>query len=173
MYHVNALEFALQNFVSQCSLVVLIGLWLLQRMFVMLFWDILWWLWLAYVVLIRVLWLLVLGETETPVLWPPHVKSWLIGKDPDAGRDWGQEEKGTTEDEMAGWHHRLDGREFEWTPGVGDEQGGLACCNSWDRRVGHDWATELKWTEMYAWVSLLYTLNYHTVNQLYSNIKQK
>ena len=53
------------------------------------------------------------AEAETPVLWPPHVKSWLIGKDPDAGRDWGQEEKGTTENEMAGWHHRLDGHEFE------------------------------------------------------------
>ena len=66
------------------------------------------------------------AETETPILWPPHAKSWLIGKDPDAGRDWGQEEKGTTEDEMAGWHHRLDGHEFEWTPGVGDGQGGLA-----------------------------------------------
>ena len=59
------------------------------------------------------------------LLWPPHAKSWLIGKDSDAGRDWGQEEKGTTEDEMAGWHHRLDGHEFEWTPGVGDGQGGL------------------------------------------------
>ena len=54
--------------------------------------------------------------------WPPHVKSWLTGKDSDAGRDWGQEEKGTTEEEMAGWHHRLDGRELEWTPGVGDRQ---------------------------------------------------
>ena len=53
------------------------------------------------------------AEAETPVLWPLHAKSWLIGKDPDAGRDWGQEEKGTTEDEMAGWHHRLDGHEFE------------------------------------------------------------
>ena len=59
-------------------------------------------------------------------LWQPHVKSWLIGKDPDAGRDWGQEEKGTTEDEMAGWHHLLDGHEFGWTLGVGDGQGGLA-----------------------------------------------
>ena len=71
------------------------------------------------------------AEAETPILWPPHAKSWLIGKDPDAGRDWGQEEKGTTEDEMAGWHHWLDGRESEWTPGVGDGQGGMACCNSW------------------------------------------
>ena len=65
------------------------------------------------------------------VLWPPHAKSWLIGKDSDAGRDWGQEEKGTTEDEMAGWHHGLDGPESEWTPGDGDGQGGLACCDSW------------------------------------------
>ena len=65
------------------------------------------------------------AEAETPILWPPHVKSWLIGKDPDAGRDWGQEEKGTTEDAMAGWHHQLDGHEFELTLGVGDGQGGL------------------------------------------------
>ena len=66
----------------------------------------------------------------------------------DAGRDWEQEEKRTTEDEMAGWHHWLDGHEFEWTPGVGDGQGGLACCDSWDHRVGHDWATELSWNEL-------------------------
>ena len=66
-------------------------------------------------------------ETETPMLWPPHVKSLLTGKYPDAGRDWGQEEKGTTEDEMAGWHHRLNAYESEWTLGVGDGQGGLAC----------------------------------------------
>ena len=62
------------------------------------------------------------------------MRSWLIGKDFDAGRDWGQEEKGTTEDEMAGWHHWPDGRESEWTPGVGDGQGGLACCDSWGRK---------------------------------------
>ena len=71
------------------------------------------------------------AEAETPVLWPPHVKSWLIEKDSDAGRGWRQEEKGTTEDEIAGWHHRLNGHEFEWTLGVGDGQGGLMCCNSW------------------------------------------
>ena len=72
------------------------------------------------------------AKAETPVLWPPHAKSWLIGKDSDAGRDWGQEEKGTTEDGwMAGWHHWLNGRESEWTPGVGDGQGGLVCCDSW------------------------------------------
>ena len=74
------------------------------------------------------------AKAETPVLWPPHAKSWLIGKDPDPGRDWGQEEKGTTEDKMARWHHRLDGREFRSTPGVGDGQGGLACCDSWGRK---------------------------------------
>ena len=88
------------------------------------------------------------AEAETPVLWPPHVKSWLTGKDSDAGRDWGQEEKGMTEDEMAGWHHQLDGRVFEWTPGVGDGQGGLACCSSWGRKESDmtEWLnlTELK-----------------------------
>ena len=77
--------------------------------------------------------------------WLPHAKSWLNGKDSDAGRDWGQEKKGTTEDGMAGWHHWLDGHEFEWTPGVGDGQGGLVCCNSCGLRVEHDWATELNW----------------------------
>ena len=85
------------------------------------------------------------AEAEIPILWPPHVKSWLIGKDSDGGRDYGQEEKGTTEDEMAGWHHRLDRHAFELTLGVGDGQGGLACCDSWGRRVGQDWATELNW----------------------------
>ena len=72
------------------------------------------------------------AKAETPILWPPHVKSWLIWKDSDAGRDWGQDEKGTTEDEMAQWHHRLNGHEFEWTLGVGDGQGRLACCDSRD-----------------------------------------
>ena len=74
------------------------------------------------------------AEAETPRLWPPYVNSCLIGKDPDAGRHWGQEEKGTTEDEMAGWHHRLDGHGFGWTLGVGDGQGGLVCCDSWGRK---------------------------------------
>ena len=86
------------------------------------------------------------AEAETPILWPPHGKSWLIGKDPDAGRDWGQEEKGTTEDEMAGWHHWLDGREFEWTPGDGDRQGGLACGNSWGQKE-LDTTERLNWTD--------------------------
>ena len=92
------------------------------------------------------------AEAETPILWPPDAKSWLIWKDPDAGKDWGQEEKGTTE--MVGWHHWLNGHGFGWTLGVGDGQGGLACCSSWGCRVGHDWATELNWTE-FAYLRLL------------------
>ena len=86
------------------------------------------------------------AEAEIPILWPRHVKSWLIGKDSDAGRDWGQEEKGTTEDKMAGWHHRLNGREFEWTPGVGDGQGNLARCDSWGCKES-DMTERLNWTE--------------------------
>ena len=74
------------------------------------------------------------AKAETPVLWPPHVNSWLTEKDSDAGRDWGQKEKGMTEDETAGWHHGFGGCESEWTPGVGDGQGGLACCDSWGRK---------------------------------------
>ena len=106
------------------------------------------------------------NDAKAPVLWPPHVKSWLIGKDPDAGRVWGQEEKGTTEDEMSGWHHWLNGRESEWTPGVGDVQGGLACCDSWGRKESDtterlDW-TELNWTmitEFMVTLSVKYFLN--------------
>ena len=87
------------------------------------------------------------AEAETPILWPPDVKNWLIGKDPDAGKDWGQEEKGTTEDEMVGWHHRHNGHGFGWTPGVGDGQGGLACCNSWGCKES-DTTEQLNWTEL-------------------------
>ena len=91
------------------------------------------------------------AEAETPILCPPHGKSWLIGKDSDAGRDWGQEEKGTTEDEMAGWHHRLDGHEFGWTPEVGDGQGGLVCCDSWGHKESYT-TERLNWTELkYTW----------------------
>ena len=86
-------------------------------------------------------------EAETPILWPPHAKSWLIGKDTDAGRDWGQEEKGMTEDEMAGWYHQLNGHEFGWTLGVRDGQGGLACCGSSIRRE-LDMVEQLNWTEL-------------------------
>ena len=87
------------------------------------------------------------AKVETPVLWPPHAKSWLIGKDPDAGRDWGQEEKRTTEDEMAGWHHWLDGCESEWIPGVGDGQRSLAGHSLWGRKES-DTTEWLNWTEL-------------------------
>ena len=86
------------------------------------------------------------AEVETPILCPPHLKSWLVGKDRDAGRDWAQEEKGTTEDEMAGWHHWLNGCESEWTPRDGDEQEGLVCCNSWGHKES-DTTERLNWTE--------------------------
>ena len=85
-------------------------------------------------------------EAETPILWPPDVKSWLIGKDPDTGKDWGQEEKGTTKDEMVGWHHWLSGHGFGWTLGVGDGQGGLVCCGSWGRKES-DTTKWLNWTD--------------------------
>ena len=86
------------------------------------------------------------AKAETPILWPPHAKSWLIGKDSEAGKDWGQEEKGSTEDETAaGWHHRLNGHEFEWTPGVGDGQRGLVCCDLWGRKES-DTTELLDWT---------------------------
>ena len=83
-------------------------------------------------------------EAETAILWPPDVKNWLIWKDPDAGKDWGQGEKGMTEDEMVGWHHQLNGHEFGWTPGVGDGQGGLACCSPQGCKESDDW---VNWTE--------------------------
>ena len=87
------------------------------------------------------------ANAETSVLLPLHVKSWLIGKDSDAGRGWGQEEKGMTEDEMAGWSYSLDGCESEWTPEVGDGQGGLACCNSWGHKES-DMTEWMNWTEL-------------------------
>ena len=88
------------------------------------------------------------AETETPILRPPGVKNWLIGKDPDAGKDWRQEEKRMTEDEMIGWHHQLDGPEFQQALGVGGKQGSLAYCSPrGHKEVIHDWATDLNWTE--------------------------
>ena len=86
------------------------------------------------------------AKAETPVLCPPHGNTWLIGKDTDAGMDWGQEEKGMTEDEMAGWHHWFCGCESEWTPGVGDGQGGLACCDSWGHKES-DTTERPNWTD--------------------------
>ena len=87
------------------------------------------------------------AKAETPVLWPPHGKTWLTWKDSDAEMDWGQEEKGLTEDEMAGWHPWLNGCESEWTPGVGDGQGGLACWDSWGCEES-DVTERLNWTEL-------------------------
>ena len=85
------------------------------------------------------------AEIEAPIVWPPDAKNWHIRKYPDAGKDWRQEEKGMTEDEMAGWHRWLDGRESEWTPGVGDGQGSLACCSSW----GHEESDTTEWLNWY------------------------
>ena len=85
-------------------------------------------------------------EAETPILWPPDAESWLIGKDPDAGKDW-EQKKGMTEDEMVGWHHQHNGHGFEWTPGVGDGQGGLACCGSWGRKESET-TKQLNWAEL-------------------------
>ena len=86
------------------------------------------------------------AEAETPILWPPDAKNWLTGKDPDAGKDWRPEEKGTTEDEMVGWHHCLDGIEFEQALGVGEGQGSLMCCSRWDCKES-DMTVWLNWTE--------------------------
>ena len=85
-------------------------------------------------------------DADTLILWPPDEKNWLTRKDPDAGKDWRQEEKGTTEDEMVGWHHWLNGREFEQASGVGDGQGSLVCCSPWDRKES-DTTEWLNWTE--------------------------
>ena len=89
------------------------------------------------------------AEAKAPILWLPDAKSGLTGKDPDAGKDWRQEEKGMTENEMVGWHHQIDGHEFEQALGNSDGQGSLACSSPWGLRVGHDWVTELNWTECF------------------------
>ena len=87
------------------------------------------------------------AEAETPILWPPDVRNWLTWNDSDAGKDWRLEQKGTTEDELVGWHHRLSGHEFEQALGVGDGQGGLACCSPWDWKEW-DRTERLNWTEL-------------------------
>ena len=95
------------------------------------------------------------AEAETLILWSPEAKSWLIWKDPNAGRDWRWEKKGMTEDEMVRWHHWFNGHEFEWTPGVGDGQGGLVCCSPWGHKESdmHVW---LNWTEwLWMWTTLI------------------
>ena len=87
------------------------------------------------------------AEAETPILWLPDAKNWLTRKDPDAGKDWRREEKGMTEDEMVGWHHRLNGHEFEQTLTAGDGQGGLACCSPWGHRES-DRTERMNWSEL-------------------------
>ena len=95
-------------------------------------------------------------DAEAPTLWSPDEKSQLIGKGPDAGKDWRREEKGTTENEMVGWHHQLDGHEFEQTSGVGDGQGSLPCCNPWGRKES-DRAQQLKWTLLIIlWINFIF-----------------
>ena len=111
-------------------------------------------------------------EAETPILWPPDAKSWLIRKDPDAGKHWRQEEMGMTEDEMVGWRHWLNGDESEQAPGVGDRQGGLACCSPWGCKES-DTTERLNWTDMFGWISLLCNWNYYKTAQLYSNRRKK
>ena len=99
-------------------------------------------------------------EVETPILWPPDTKSWLIWKDPDAGKDWGQEEKGMIEYEMVGWHYQHNGHGFGWTPGVGDGQGGMACCESWGHKES-DTTERLNWIELKASPSCPYISSSH------------
>ena len=93
------------------------------------------------------------AEAETPILWPLNAKSWLIGKDPDAGKDWSLEEKGATEEKMVGWHHWLNEHEFEQAPGDSKGRGSLVCCSPWSRKVRHNWATE--WQQLPARVRVL------------------
>ena len=101
------------------------------------------------------------GEAETPILLPPDVKNWLLRKDPDAGKDWRWEEKGTTEDEMVGWHHWLDGHEFKLAPGVGDGQGGLVCYSPW----GH------KESDTTGWLNNNKVTNTHVIIRYFQKIK--
>ena len=93
-------------------------------------------------------WIVTDADAETPILWPPDAKSWLIWKDPDAGKDWRQEKKGMTEDEMVGWRHRLNGHGFGWTSAVDDGQAGLACCGSWDCKDSDmtEWLNSTEWS---------------------------
>ena len=117
------------------------------------------------------------AEAETQILWTPHAKSWLIGKDPDAGKDWGQKEKGTTKDEMAGWHHRLNAHEFGWTPRAGDGQGGPACCDSWGCKES-DMTEQLNWTKLnwtsdaiWAWAFLHGALVTSSISNCYRSVQ--
>ena len=110
-------------------------------------------------------------EDEAPLLWPPNAKSWLTGKDPDGGKGWRQEEKGTTEDEMVGWHHWLSGHEFKQALGVGYGQRSLVCYCMGLQRVGHDWLTELNWTEQKELLHKLMKTNNSNNNNKFSVIQ--
>ena len=103
---------------------------------------------------------------KLPILWPPDAKNWFIVKDPDAGKDWRREEKGPTYDVMVGWHHRLNGHEFELAPWVGDGQGGLACCNRWGCKES-DTTEWLNWLT-YRWIQYLPYLSPHCSSSLLS-----
>ena len=105
------------------------------------------------------------AEAETPILWPPGAKSWTIWKDPDAGEDWRQEETGMTEDEIVGWHHRLNGHEFEQVWGVGNGQGSLACWSSWVTEL--DTTEWLNWTELALLYFFKYLIIYLAVSGVY------
>ena len=104
-------------------------------------------------------------DAESPILWPPDAKNWLTGKEPDAEKDWRREEKGTTDDEMVGWHYQLNGHEFKQALGVGDGQGSLACCSPWEHRVGHSWVTELNifLDSTYKWYYMIFVFLYLTL----------
>ena len=99
-------------------------------------------------------------DAETPIFWPTDAKNWLIGKDPDAGKDWRQEEKGTTEDEIVGWHHQLNAHEFEQAPRVGDGQGSLACYHSWGCKESD---TLRYWTELSLSLEFIYVLMHFVI----------
>ena len=101
------------------------------------------------------------AEAETPILWPPDAKSWLTGKDPDAGKDWRREEKGMTKDELVGWHHQLNEHKFEQAPGDGDGQGGPVCCSPWGRKES-DVTEWLNWTVSYCWLNKTGLLHHKT-----------
>ena len=103
------------------------------------------------------------AEAETPILWPPDVKNWIIRKDPDAGKDWRCEDKGMTEDEMLGWHHHLCGLEFEQALGVGDGQGSLGCCSPW----GHKKSDASEWLN---WTNYHYCFSFICINQMYNKL---
>ena len=103
------------------------------------------------------------AEAETPILWPPDVKNWLVWKDPDAGKDWRWEEKGPTEDEMVGWHDQLDGHEFEQVPWVGEGQGSLACCSPWGCKES-DTTEGLNSTDTYTQMYITHTFQVHPRN---------